>query len=242
MKPAPFIEPFANGILSTTGWVTEGDVANYGTVWYILTDDEEQTSADGDNGFAMCYNGNYYSSYHWADLVSPKVKIEPDKEYTLSFYVYMGYSSSAAVMPTLVVSQSIDDNPYEEMTTIDVTQGDGEWVLFEMPVMGTEFGNFVKVCFRGYMSMMSERIWLDDVRISCKDKPSSVEELSVQQQIAAVKGGISVEGFEGQQVRIFTIDGRQAGAFVADGHNTLSLSPGIYIVMVGKQAFKVSVR
>ena len=242
LKPVPFIEPFANGILSTTGWVTEGDVANYGTVWYILTDDEEQTSADGDNGFAMCYNGNYYSTYHWSDLISPKVKIDPDKEYTLSFYVYMGYSSSAAVMPTLVVSQSIDDNPFEEITTIDVTQGDGEWVLFEMPIMGTEFGNFVKISFRGYMSMMSERIWLDDVRISSKDKPSSVEELAVQQQIMAVKGGISVKGFEGQQVRVFTIDGRQAGTFVAGGHNSLSLSPGIYIVVVDKQAYKVSVR
>ena len=242
LKDVPFTESFGDGILSTTGWMTEGDVANYGTVWYVLTDGDEQTSQDGDNGFALCYNGNYYSSYHWADLVSPKVKVDPDQLYKLSFYVYMGYSSSAAVMPTLEVLQSIDDNDYELLTTIDVTEGDGEWVLFELPLTGAELGNFVKICFRGYMSMMSERIWLDNVQITSEDKPSSVVELTVPEQVAAVKGGISIEGFEGQQVRVFTIDGRQAAAFVADGHRTLSMSPGIYIVTVGKQAFKVSVK
>ena len=242
LKEMPFAESFTDGILSTTGWVADADVANYGTIWYIMTDGEEMTSQDGDNGFAMCYNGNYYSSYHWSDLVSPKVKVDPTQQYTLSFYVYMGTTSSATVMPTLVVSQSIDDNPYEELTTIDVTQGDGEWVLVELPLTGAELGNFVKVCFRGNMSMMSERIWLDNIRITSEDKPSSVNELNVTQRVTAVNGGISIEGFEGQQVRVYTIDGRQAGAFIANGNRTLSVAPGIYIVTVGKQAFKVSVR
>ena len=242
LKPIPFNEPFENGILSTTGWMTEGDVANYGTVWNILTDNDEMTSQDGDNGYALCYNGNYYSQYHWADLVSPKVKFEADKEYTLTFWVYMGYSSSAAVMPSLVVSQSMDDNPYEELLTIDVTAGNGEWTPFEIMLNGTEMANFGKVCFRGYMSMMSERIWLDNISITAKEKPSSVDELATKQQVTAVKGGISIEGFEGQQVRVFTVDGRQVDAFVADGNRNLSMSPGIYIVTVGKQAYKVSVR
>ena len=242
LKEMPFAESFTDGILSTTGWVADADVANYGTIWYIMTDDEEMTSQDGDNGFALCYNGNYYSSYHWSDLVSPKVKVDPTQQYTLSFYVYMGTTSSATVMPTLVVSQSIDDNPYEELTTIDVTQGDGEWVLVELPLTGAELGNFVKVCFRGNMSMVSERIWLDNIRITSEDKPSSVNELNVTQQVTAVNGGISIEGFEGQQVRVYTIDGRQAGAFIANGSRTLPVAPGIYIVTVGKQAFKVSVR
>lgn len=242
LKDIPFEESFAEARLSTTGWVVDADVANYGTIWYILNDDEEQTAQDGDNGFAMCYNGNYYSSYHWSDLITPKVKVDPDQQYTLSFYVYMGYPSSSAVLPTLVVSQSIDDNPYEELTSIDVTQGDGEWVLVELPLTGAELGNFVKICFRGNMSMMSERIWIDNIKITSVDKPSSVSELAVSQQVVAVKGGISVQGFEGQQVRVFTIDGRQAGAFIAGGSNTLPMAPGIYVVTVGKQAFKVSVR
>jgi hypothetical protein len=242
LKPVPFAEPFENGILSTTGWMSEGDVANYGTIWYILTDDQEMTSQDGDNGFALCHNGNYYSAYHWSDLVSPKVAIDPSKQYMLSFWVYMGYPSTSAILPTLVVSQSINDAPYEELITIDVTEGNGEWQLFEVPLTGTEVANFAKVSFRGYMSTMSERIWLDNVRITASEKPTGVNEVAIQQQVAAVKGGISIEGFEGQQVRVFTVDGRQVQHFVADGNRTLSMSPGIYIVTVGKQAFKVSVR
>ena len=242
LKPVPFIESFENAILSTTGWMTEGDVASYGTVWNILTDNDEMTSQDGDNGYALCYNGNYYSQYHWADLVSPKVKLDPNMQYMLSFYVYMGYPSSSAILPTLVVSQSLNDDPFEELITIDVTEGEAGWQLFEIPLTGTEVANFAKVCFRGYMSTMSERIWLDNVRITAEEKPSGVNELAAKQQVVAVKGGISIEGFEGQQVRVFTVDGRQVQNFVANGNSNLSMAPGIYIVTVGKQAYKISVR
>ena len=242
LKEVPFVESFENAILSTTGWMTEGDVANYGTVWYILGDDDEQTAQDGDNGFAMCYNGNYYSQYHWSDLVSPKMKLDPDKQYTLSFYVYMGYPSSAAVLPTLVVSQSLNDDPYEELITIDVTEGEAGWQLFEIPLTGTEIANFIKFSFRGYMSTMSERIWIDNISVTAEDKPSGIDELADVQRIATANGAISVEGFEGQQVRVYTVDGRQVGAFVAGGSRTLSVDPGIYVVTVGKQAVKVIVK
>ena len=242
LKDAPFTESFADGYLYSSGWVGDADVANYGTTWNILTDNNEMASQDGDNGYALCYNGNYYNSYHWADLITPKVKVEADKQYTLSFWVYMGYSSSAAIAPTLVVSQSLNDAPYEELMTINVTEGNGEWEQFEIPLTGTELANFMKFSFRGYMSTMSERIWLDNISITCEEKPSGVNELAAKQQIAAVKGGISIEGFEGQQVRVFTVDGRQVSTFVADGYRTLSMAPGIYIVTVGKQAYKISVR
>lgn len=241
LKDVPFTESFENANLATTGWMTEGDVANYGTVWNILTDDDEMTSQDGDNGYALCYNGNYYNQYHWADLVTPKMKLEPDKQYTLSFYVYMGTTSSAPTLPTLVVSQSLDDDPYEELITINVTEGEPGWLLYEIPLVGTEFSNFVKFCFRGYMSNMNERIWLDNINVTAQ-KVSGVNEIAEAQRIAAVKGGISIEGFAGQQVRVYTVDGRQVSAFVAGGDRMLTMDPGIYIVTVGKQAFKVLVK
>lgn len=242
LKPVPFNESFENAILSTTGWVADADVANYGTIWYILNDGDEMTSQDGDNGYALCYNGNYYSSYHWSDLITPKVQIDPSKRYMLSFWAYTGYPSSSAILPTLVVSQSIDDAPYEELITIDVTQGNSEWEYFEIPLTGTELAHFAKVSFRGYMSTMSERIWLDNISITAMETPSGIDELTSREQVAVVKGGISIDGFEGQQVRVYSIDGRQVSAFVADGSKTLTVAPGIYIVTVGKQAYKVSVR
>ena len=242
LKDIPFVESFGNGTLSGTGWMSEGDVASYGTMWYILSDDSEQTSQDSDNGFAMCYNGNYYSQYHWSDLVTPKVKIDPSKQYTLSFWAYMGYPSSSAILPTLVVSQSLNDAPYQELITINVTEGEAGWQLFEIPLSGTELANYAKFCFRGYMSTMSERIWIDNVRITADEKPSAVTELADVNRIAAVNGGISVEGFDGQQVRVFTVDGRQVSAFTAGGNRTLPMDRGIYIVTVGKQAIKVMVK
>ena len=107
---------------------------------------------------------------------------------------------------------------------------------------GTELANFAKFSFRGYMSTMSERIWLDNIRVTAAENPSGVNELTDAQRIVPVKGGISVEGFAGQQVRVYTIDGRQVGSFVAGDNGTLSIEPGIYVVTVGKQAMKVIVK
>ena len=90
--------------------------------------------------------------------------------------------------------------------------------------------------------MMSERIWLDNIRITSADKPSGIDEVKTQQQVTGIKGGISIEGFEGQTVRVFTVDGRQLEHFVADGNRTLQMAPGIYIVTVGKHGYKVSVK
>ena len=89
---------------------------------------------------------------------------------------------------------------------------------------------------------MSERIWLDNVRITAEEKPTGIDELATKQQINVVQGGLSINGYEGQQVRVFSVDGRQVNAFVANDHSTISVSPGIYIVTVGKQAFKICVR
>ena len=126
--------------------------------------------------------------------------------------------------------------------TIDVTEGNGEWQLFEIPLTGTEVANFAKVSFRGYMSTVSERIWLDNVRITASEQSSGIDEMAATQQVTAINGGISIEGFNGQPVRVYTVDGRQVQNFVANGNSTLSMAPGIYIVTVGKQAFKISVR
>ena len=52
LKAVPFAESFVEGGLSASGWVTDADVSQYGTQWYILSDDEEQTSQDGDGGSA----------------------------------------------------------------------------------------------------------------------------------------------------------------------------------------------
>ena len=69
-----------------------------------------------------------------------------------------------------------------------------------------------------------------------------LDEMTDHKQVAPVKGGISIDGFAGQQVRVFSIDGRQIDAFVASEGHTLSLTPGIYIVTVNGRGYKVSVK
>ena len=166
LKTMPFAEPFANGGLATDGWVSSGDVAQYGAAWQLVQDNDEQVAQDGDNGYALCYNGNYYEQYHYGDLISPKIGIDANQDYKLSFYVYHGVTSSMSIMPTIVVMQSTDDYPYVQLgDTIRVTEGERGWTRHELTLHKVADAHYLKLCFRGFVSNMNERIWMDNITI-----------------------------------------------------------------------------
>lgn len=54
--------------------------------------------------------------------------------------------------------------------------------------------------------------------------------------------GLCVEGFDGQRVNVYSIDGRQVDTFVGGGRQMRQLGQGVYIVTVGRQSVKVIVR
>lgn len=241
LKQLPFAESFAGAGVSASGWLVNTDGASYGTTWYLLNDDDEMTSQDGDNGYALCYNGNYSSACHWADLVTPKMLIDPSKSYLLSFYVYTGVApTSATVAPTLVVSQSNDDYDYNELQVIDVTSGEPQWTLFELPISNVN-GNFMKFAFRGNMSNVYERIWLDNISIK-EQTPDAIDELQLVSKVTSTPQGISFNGMNGEQVSIYTVDGRLIHSMNATGSHSYNLAPGIYIVTINSKTLKIRVK
>ena len=175
LKTMPFAEPFANGGLNADGWVSDGDVSQYGAAWQLVQDNDEMVSQDGDNGCALCYNGNYYEQYHYGDLITPKVGVEANKDYKLTFYSYHGVTSAMSIMPTMVVFQSTDDYPYVQMgDTIRVTEGEKGWTLHELTLHTAADAHYLKLCFRGLLSNMNERIWLDHITIEPINDTTSV--------------------------------------------------------------------
>ena len=197
LKETPFAESFANGGLSATGWVVNGDVAQYGAQWQLVQDSEEQAAQDADNGFALCYNGNYYAQYHYSDLITPKMKAGEYADYTLSFYVYHGAESTQAVLPTLVVSQSTDDGAFEQLgDTIRVTEGEKGWKKYEISLPQASKAHFVKFCFRGLLSTMSERIWIDNIQMEGK--------------VAVAIDGVEPQRSQSKSSTVFDLQGRPA--------------------------------
>ena len=183
LKTMPFAEPFANGGLNTDGWVSDGDVAQYGATWQLVQDNDEMVSQDGDNGYALCYNGNYYEQYHYGDLVSPKIGIDANKDYKLTFYAYHGVTSAMTIMPTMVVFQSTDDYPYMQVgDTIRVTEGEKGWTRYELTLHKVADAHYLKLCFRGLLSNMNERIWLDNVKIEPVNDTTGITDTQVSNQ------------------------------------------------------------
>lgn len=241
LKEVPFTESFADGGVSYSGWVVGTDGATYGTTWYVLANDEEMTAQDGDNGYALCYNGNYSASLHWADLITPKMKLAPNQQYTLSFWLYTGYPSTSPTLPTLEVMQSNDDLDYESLSTINITEGEQGWTQFELPLTGTGTANYTKLCFRGNMSSVYERLWLDNIQVN-NAPVSGITDAGRSDRVVSSGNGLCVEGFDGQRVNVYSIDGRQVDTFVGGGRQMRQLGQGVYIVTVGRQSVKVIVR
>ena len=140
-------------------------------------------SQDGDNGYALCYNGNYYEQYHYGDLVSPKIGIDANKDYKLTFYAYHGVTSAMTIMPTMVVFQSTDDYPYMQVgDTIRVTEGEKGWTRYELTLHKVADAHYLKLCFRGLLSNMNERIWLDNVKIEPVNDTTGITDTQVSNQ------------------------------------------------------------
>ena len=243
LKAVPFAECFVEGGLSASGWVTDADVSQYGTQWYILADDEEQTSQDGDGGFALCYNGNYSSNYHYGDLITPKMAVRGTGDYRLTFYVYHGTTTYATVPPTLVVMCSIDDNDYfEVLDTIDVTEGEAGWMKYETTIPVTSANHYMKLCFRGLMNSMYERIWIDNILVESLIPTGLELSRNAERSVRNVMGGIAVTGHQGERIQVYTADGRLAASWLSEGNDLRHFAPGMYLVKVGSQTMKVAVK
>ena len=61
-------------------------------------------------------------------------------------------------------------------------------------------------------------------------------------QAAGAKGFIEITGFEGENISIYSIDGKTVKTFTSDGSNSITAAAGIYIVQAGKNIFKVIVK
>ena len=243
LKAVPFAESFVEGGLSASGWVTDADVSQYGTQWYILSDDEEQTSQDGDGGFALCYNGNYSSNYHYGDLITPKMAVRGTGDYRLTFHVYHGTTTYATVPPTLVVMCNIDDNDYfEVLDTIDVTEGEAGWMKYEATIPVTSANHYMKFCFRGLMNSMYERIWIDNILVESLIPTGLELSRNAEHSVRNVMGGIAVTGHKGERIQVYTADGRLAASWLSEGNDLRHFARGMYLVKVGSQTMKVAVK
>ena len=242
LKTIPFKESFANGGISANGWVSSGDVSQYGASWLVEQDNDEQTAQDGDNGYALCYNGNYYAQYHYGDLITPKMMVDGTKEHYLSFYVYHGSTSPNAVLPTLVVSQSTDDYDFVQICdTISVTEGETGWVKYTVKLQNIENADYMKFCFRGLLSSSSERIWLDNIVIE-EYTSTGIDVIGGDKGIRATHEGVSLVGFEGQNVTIYDVAGHVIDNFRATANELRMLRSGIYVIKVGEQTVKITVK
>ena len=119
------------------------------------------------------------------------------------------------------------------------------------PLHPSSDGNYMKLCFRGLMNLMYERIWIDNILVeSLIPTGLENEELRMKNQRSAptgkanveLRGGIAVTGHKGERIYVYTADGRLAASWLSEGNDLRHFAPGMYLVKVGSQTMKVAVK
>lgn len=237
----PFRESFANGAASTATWMIGSD-NQQAAVWYAGQDDEQYTSQDGDNGFALYINGVMMGSmYYTATFTTPKFRLAAEDN-KLTFYVYHGIASESTPRPSLIVSQNINDGAYTDVSdSIFVTEGTG-WQQHTVELETAPDARYATVQFKAGASNYTEWVLIDNIVID-GNNPSGIE--GVDGTAGAVygqQGTMLFTGLQGNTVEVYNVSGVCIDRFTATDHDLRTYEPGVYVVAYNGTACKVMVR
>ena len=236
----PFRESFANGALSTSGWVGGGDNTQ-AAIWNMSQDIELFTSQDEDNGFAVFYNGVWSETYYTGWLISSKFRPAP-ADNQLTFYVYRGLETTAKRNPGVIVSMSVNDGDYVDVCdSIFVNEGNAGWQPFTIDLDIPEEANYISLQFKGFSSLSSEYVPIDNVEVT--GTYTGVKDLdTVTGMVYGQQGAMLFTGLQGNTVEVYNVSGVCIDRFMATDHDLRTYEPGVYVVAYNGTACKVMVR
>ncbi len=236
----PFRESFANGALSTSGWVGGGDNTQ-AAIWNMSQDTELFTSQDEDNGFAVFYNGVWSETYYTGWLISSKFRPAP-ADNQLTFYVYRGLETTAKRNPGVIVSMSVNDGDYVDVCdSIFVNEGNAGWQPFTIDLDIPEEANYISLQFKGFSSLSSEYVPIDNVEVT--GTYTGVKDLdTVTGMVYGQQGAMLFTGLQGNTVEVYNVSGVCIDRFMATDRDLRTYEPGVYVVSYNGTASKVMVR
>jgi hypothetical protein len=236
----PYKESFNNGAETTSVWMASGDNTSYGA-WVEAQDDSKYVSQDGDNGYARYYNGSYYDLWLSGSLVSPKMKLSGNGA-NLTFWVYQGMASTGTLNPRMVVSESVNDGAYTDISdTIMVTDSTAGWHKHTIRLANAAGTNYISLMFKAYACNYNQLFLLDNVAV-VSDTADGIDAITGRQNISGIKGGISSMGFAGKEVMIYNVGGAMTDRYVSTGNDVINKPAGVYVVKVDGKSFKINVK
>lgn len=192
---------------------------------------------DNDGGLAYVYYGPY-STLHRTDwLTSGNINISQASP-QISFWHYgvPGYDT------TLDLDISIDGGDFYTLRHIDYSSDitASGWQQITIPVDAPAGAETLRMRFAAGKGDYSCSVAIDNVRVTDRNE-STVETIArTDATVTSQKGRIDICCSEGQLVRVAAMSGE--GIYNGHGSCTLDVAPGLYLVAIGMEVFKLLVK
>lgn len=230
---APFAESFAGGSVATDTWSVGALEGNDG---WSMSLDGSVAASDGDNGFALCRNANPGADD--SRLESPIINISGLDNPVLELDVYREPGNNAELSVEVTDNGTVFNAVCEP---VEIAGGNG-WGKMIVPLADYKGRKRIQVGFRALLPDASSFVAIDNISIQSDD--SGISNTVAGGRISGGAGFISVIGYEGLPVAVYTIDGKAvASVAAACGGETFRVDvPGLYVVRAGNAVGKVAVR
>jgi hypothetical protein len=176
----PYIESFANGIISQDPWTRHA--TSYDYAWNIVTGQGMVVKPyDADGGML---------SFTWKDegsnsevLEGPRVSLQDAEKPELSFYMYHGFDADEGDLK-LYVYTNVDDAGFELVDSVEYNDGTDGWSRHAISL--PTGANNMEIALGAYALDASASIFVDKIKVDeGVDLDASVENITVSKYVEA---------------------------------------------------------
>lgn len=235
----PMAEDFEGEYFNYGPWIIYGEPTS-NVNWFPCAIKDIATEWKDMEGVAICGVGRIDTSDNSA-LGIPRFTTKGLDKVSVKFVAWTGEQSADVKILGNIYGKSEADQlgafPYNNSDAMSM------WKTVEFQLPAEYLGqDWVQLYIDATFGVDRNYAIIDSVEIGGEDS-GLVGVVAGEGSIVAGIGQLTVSGFAGQAVAVYTVDGRKAAAAVANGEATvITLPAGIYVVKAGKRSAKLIVR
>lgn len=231
----PYEESFGGGNLSHIMAVVKS--FNKGS-WSIITDEDDNVKSSDDDGGLLCmYSKNIDGG---SSIMTGKIDLSDLERPSLSFKLYKDDSDSNDNQIDVIVGVGEEFYTIHSVSINDLKKNGWNEITVSLQQFADEDISIQLVGTRKSVDCAS--IYVDELRVVNGDPVNVDSHMAEHACVRTADGQVIINGADGSLFRVVATDGRIISLGTLSGETGISVAPGVYVVTVGRERFKIIVK
>lgn len=233
----PMSDDFEEEQLMQQPWVVYGES---NVDWFLYPINKIATEWKDMNGIALCGVGTE-DAVDESTLALPRFSTKEQSEVKLVVKAWTGeQSSETSFLATdygMTQAEVVGTLPYTNSDSMDM------WKTIEISLPSAYMGkDWVQLAINSNFGPDHNYTIIDEITVK-GDVVGVIGVISGEGSVFAGKGCVNITGYEGENLAIYSVDGKTvASQKVVSNNTTVAVESGIYVVKVGTRTVKLVVR